>query len=583
MGDREKSLTINYADIGRGGVVRNVDPESLAPPNGTGIIAPTPLTRAQNVNLFEGLAIRRDGSTAFETVQASTTINGLFKASFTANKQVLVAGYSNNTPPGGAVEVYDEASDAWIIITPSGGVGNLVSAQPWRFAMVPRAADSPPVQMIFGTEGTSTFLWDGMLSANSAVEMTQILHPGSPTAAKFFLSFLSRAMAFNVVNNSGARQSSQIVFSIVGDGSDWINLGSGTLNLDDDPYPIVAGLVMGGRAVILKGGAEAGAIYVLTPTGISISPMRVDAINPGTNVGCLVPRSFIPLGSGVSFFIAHDAAYLYDGVRALKPFARGVARDITSRINPAAVDAGFAFYNRNYRQVELHIPVGSSTTPNEVWTFDVRDLRAWGPDTLGTAFYSVSDWTPQGSLSWATWGLNGSQQWNSLVGADSAQYFQWDLISDGLGTETIMYGAGDGITYQKTPGLTTDPGTTNITSEIDLPPITPALWIRDRQSGKQYRPDDVFNLRTVTIRHHSATNWIPVVQVSIDGSTFVTVSDGSTASATGGRLISKTYYPDNLIAPSVWFQPRITNTAGDNLSVKDIQLEFTYAGSARHE
>jgi len=588
MSDRSQAQTITFANIAAGGVVRNLDPDSLAPPNESGVFSPTFLSLAKNVNLFEGEVLIRDGSVAFSTVRGSNTINGIFRASFDPGRRQLVAGYAGNALAGtGAVEVFDEktGSNTWIVITPSAGTGSPVPLQPWQFAMVPRASDTPANAMMFGNQGTSCYLWDGTMLANSAVELDQVNFPGSPSGAKTFVSFLSRAMALNINDENGNRKESRIAFSIVGDSNNWSALGSGTLDLDDDPWAIQAALVMGGRLVVLKGGPEGGAIYVLTPTGAATSPMRVDAINPGTDVGILIPRSLTPLGPGVAFFLSHDAAYLYDGVRALRPFAQGVARDIASRVNINALDSGFAYYNRNYRQVELHVAVGSSTTPNEVWTFDVRNLRAWGPDTLGTAYYSADTWTPQGVLTWDTWGQATSRTWDTLLVEDAgAQYHQWDLAKGDYGTETIVYGAADGIVYKRTPGLVDDPGPANIDVQIDLPPITPAMWLRNPKTGKRYRADDMFVLRSLTLRHRSTTQWTPVVKVKIDGSAAVNVSDGSAATAATTHLHSITYYPDDtVVGPGVSFEPQIFNTAGGKCNFKDIQCEFTYAGSARHD
>ncbi len=591
MSDRAQALTISFSGVASGGVVRSTDADSLAPPNDTGIISPTFLTTCQNVDLFEGLCSRRDGSVLGDTVQGSTTINGLFVAAFDPHKRVLVAGYANNTPSGGAVEILNEGTGNWVVITPSGGTGNVILNQPWRFAMVPRVSDVPANQLIFGNEGTSTYLWDGTLTANSAVEMTQDSNPASPRGAKLFMSFLSRAWALNVIDENGNRQTSRLSHSIVGDGSDWLSLGSGTVDLDEDPYPIAAGLVMGGRAVILKGGEDGGTIYVLTPTGISLQPVRVDSINPGTNVGVLVPRSFIPLGPGVAFFLGHDAAYIYDGVRALQPFARGVARDIRTRVNKKAIDRGFAHYDRDNSRVELHIPVGSSTTPDEVWFFDIREQKAWGPHSLGTAFHSAIDWIPQNSLTWDTWGQAldppgaGTREWDKLLIENAGeQYLQWDLAKSADGTQSITYGDAAGKISSKTAGDSDDNGT-NIACQIDFPPITPAMWLRNPQTGQRYRPDDMMTLRSATLRHSSSSQWTPVLQVSINGQTHQLVSDGSAATVgVGVHLHSNTYYTnDASIGPGISFQFRLKNTTGDKFSFKDLQCEFTYAGSLRHE
>jgi hypothetical protein len=390
------------------------------------------------------------------------------------------------------------------------------------------------------------------------------------------------------MDENGDRKSSQLAYSAVGDSRDWSSLGSGAVEINDDPYPGVAMLGIGGRLALFKGGIDGGAVYIATPTGVSSAPIRIDAINPETSIGPVVPRSVIPLSSTTAFFLGHDAAYIYDGVRALLPFAEGVARDITSRLNPAAIDTGFAIYKRATREVELHVATGVATTPNEIWIFDTRQRRAYGPYTYADSMLCATTWQEQGALSWDTWGQAAGRTWDTLTDAGGTEYHQWDLAKGDTGSDLTIYGGADGQLYQNNTTFTDDDGTA-IACTYLCPPVTPMDWTSARggspqQGSRRWRPDDIMVLREVHIRHRSTTQWTPVVEVSTDGSAFSAVSDGTAVAATGGRLLTKSYYVDSsLSAPGTWHQARVKNTSGDELAVRDITLVFTYAGGGRHE
>lgn len=583
MSDRRHGLGITLSNVGAGTVVRNVPPEELIQPNPTGVITAAASPTSANVRLFEGLAVRRDGYTVFgESTGDTDFVNGVFVAVFDEQTRYLMRGWANaNQLGGGQVQFRNESGAVWTTITGS-DVGASLPTQPWVFAMTPNPASSPASILLFANETTAIYRWNG-----STPTATVIPDTNAPRGPHAIVSFLSRAFAFNVIEpTTGHRKSTRLQWSKISDSLDWTSLTSGSLDLDDDPFPGVAALVIGGRLVLFKGGPDGGAIYVATPTGISTAPLRIDAINPGTNVGVVVPRSVVPITSTLCFFLGHDAAYLYDGVRALLPFAEGVARDITSRLNISVLDTGFALYNPDKREVELHVATGSATTPNETWRFDIRGQRAYGPDNFANSFMAGDVWLSQGALTWDTLGQAAARTWDNLVsGTTALPYVQWDRIDNGLGSRMLVYGATGGNTYSSASANTTDNGTA-IACDYRTPPVTPKDWVvGDPQSpqGRRLRSDDILVLREIQLRHRSLAAWTPVVEVSTDGSTFVLVSDGTQAAATGSRVLTKTYYVPNTSPPSVWHQVRVKNTAGDAFNIKDIILNFTYAGSARHE
>lgn len=580
--DRRHALTIHLAAVGDGQVVRNTPAENLAVPNGNGVLVAPPTRNAPNVLMFEGMATRRPGyALTLPGPPLVSPVNGLYWAQFGQVDNWLVRASCRDSAGSVDGQIYrlNEAGAAWVNISPAATTFvNLVN-QPWTFAMVPSADPATPTYMITGNEGHEDILrWMG------GTAICTVLSDDAPKFPKVLVSFLSRAFAVNYVDD-GVRNERRVGWSIVGDSSNWTGLGSGFLDIDDDPWPGVAAVVMGGRLIVFKGGPNGGAIYVLTPTGSSVAPVRVDAVNPGTNVGVLVPRSVIPVNSNVTFFLGHDAAYLYDGVRALLPFAEGVARDIGSRLNYDAVNTGFAVYRRELRIIELHIPVDGATTPNECWVFDVQGRRAYGPWTYPDhSFVAATQWLQQNRLSWDTWGQAAARTWDNLTDAAGNPYLQWDNVKGALGVEEgLVYGATNGVTPNSRTTDTTDAGTA-IACQYDAPPITPTGWTVNvnTQEMRELRPNDVLVLREVTLRHNNATSWTPIIEGSIDGSSWVTISDGTAVAAAGGRMLAKTYYVPHTLAPSQWFQVRVRASAAV-YNVHSLILNFTYAGSGRHE
>lgn len=582
-GDRRSALNVKFMDLGAGQVVRNLPSEMLVQPNPQGL-APTPaVPNSTNLTLFEGLVRRRAGYTEISNAGSVTaqTITGLYWAQFgPRSNQLVAAGARNDVVTESTILVFNESANTWSSIHPVGVTIRSLTNQPWAFAMVPSADPTLPTYMITGNEASAIYRWDGQIS-----QPCELLSTDAPEGPRVLTSFLSRAFAANVLV-AGERYGRRLQWSIVGDPSDWTGLGSGFIDMEDDPYEIVAALVMGGRLVVFKGGPNGGAIYLCTPTGVSVAPLRIDAVNPGTNVGALIPRAVVPINPSLTFFLGHDAAYLYDGVRALLPFAHSVSRDIISRLNFNALDTCFGVYRAETREVEIHIATEGNLTPNEMWLFDIQGRRAYGPHSLADSMLAATPWLSQNTLAWNTWGQATSRTWTNLTDAAGNQYYQWDNVLADVGTSrSVVYGDAVGDVYKSRHDTDADDDGTAIACTYTFPAITPDGWSipADGQTVRTLRPDDVLVLREVTVRHKSTATWTPVVEVSIDGTTWVTTSDATNFTTTAGRLLTKTYYVPNTLAPSQWFQMRIRNTSGDAMNIHSASMRFTYAGSGRHE
>lgn len=573
--DRDKAITVTFGGIGRGTVVRNLPAEDLFIPNEQGLVLPTASPSSTNVHLFEGEARRRRGYVAYGDQPDARPVNGLFKAEFGGGQTTLIRASCASSGSTGGVDKLVEGTTNVFSPIDNGVAFNNVTNEPWAFTMAPAAGGRDANTLVLSNpRDEQIYQWPGRSTMRA-------LATGAPHAAKVLTTFLSRCMACNIIDSStGVRQPTRVHGSIVGDSDDWTGLGSFTLDLDADPYPIVHALVMGNRLVIFKGGANGGAIYLLTPTGSSVTPLTSIPINPENGVGAFIPRSVVTLTPGSQvFFVGHDALYRYDGVRALQPFGQDVARDIISRATLEDVWTGFAVYHPREQIVELHIAVDASTTPNEFWIINPFTGNIDGPHAYNNNMLAGVHWIEQGQLTWATWGQVGPRTWANITDAAGDPYGTWENIDDGLGTERVAYGSGTGFVYESDSSRTDDAGT-NITCDWRSPTITPDKLVREG-TQQPMRPDDVLILRHAVLRHSSTVSWTPIVEVTTNGGgAWTLVSAGSAVSSTSGRLAAETYYVE---IDGESFQFRVRNTSGDALNFHSLQCEFTYAGSGRHD
>lgn len=584
MGDRARELQITFGNIGAGTVIDTVPPELLISPNETGVFSPSPTPYSKNVRLLNGEAQRRPGlgTEAGAGTGANTPITSLFTAEFYEGSRALLRGYIASSS-GGDVQKYNENADSWTDLIGS-DVGTALPQQPWAFAMTPNPSDSPPSVCLFANPTTSIYSWLGTGTATALADTNAPVGPYAMTA------FISRAFALNVVNPlTGNRVHGRLQYSVVGDSFNWTGIGAGNIDLDNDPYPGVGMVEIGGRLAVFKGNERGGAIYICTPTGVTLAPLRVDAVQPDSNVGLLLPRSLTQIAPNVVFFVGHDGVYLYDGIRALLPFAEGKSRTLIDSINPKARALANAHYRPETNEVWLNVPTGTNKYPDTTWVFEIRSKRAWGPysaNSTGTTYgipaqtsYATTDaytwltWPP------ATWNDVSEPQWRLIHGDDYGQTKYATAVAQMTLSET------DNTVFLGDADATTEGSDWDINCEWQSPAITPDGWMIQTgpRAARTLRPDDMLTLREVALRHEASEDWVPIVEASIDGNSWTTISDGTTASDTNGRLKTITYYNGDTVGPSSWWQFRVKNSSGDKLDMRDLRATFTYSGSERHE
>jgi hypothetical protein len=568
---RAQGFNFIFAAIGDGRVVRSVPPESLIPVGETALNAPaTP--SAVNLLLHRGFAQGRPGYTGFSTGFGAATnifpITGLFTAVYPNGTTRMLMGDKST------VWEYDPVDSKWKSRS-SGVTIGATDTDYWTFAMMRASGGGSILHLCNGVDRILTASTTaGSILAEAGVHATL-------TGARLLLPHLGRALACNVKDGSGARRPQRVQHSIVGDPGNYVDLGSGFFDLDNDAFPITAGTVMGGRVVLYKGDAFGGSIEVLTPTGVTNAPYRRDTV---TGTGILCPRTLRVLNDTQAFFVGHDGFYLHDGARGVLPVGEEVSRDIIPRINVNAYYAAFSFYIAQERLLILGLPVGGSPLPNEYWAFDTLSRKFSGPLEYGARrFQTATRYTPVATTTWdtppdGTWDSNGYGFWDSVIGqAGIGRFILADASSAGSSHASSL-------TYELDLNLTTDLGAVFNTAWYS-PAITPLLQPGARQQGeRRLDPLDELTLHTVTIKYRDTTvAWTPVVEASLDeGVTWnpLTMTKGATTLGGSGtqRILAASFEHEGLTGS--WHQVRVR---GDGtMKLHTATVEFTYAGSARN-
>ena len=555
---RRSGLIVQFANLGAGEVNTVMARDQLAPVDRAYIQAPlTP--SAINCRLLAGVVSQRPGYRTIGTTPASSAVTGMFEATFDTN---LV----ENLRSDAAGTYYLSGGTTWTSIVAPGTGGN------WTYAMVRRAGSgsgNPANQVMLSGDGDGDKVYVYQGGGVAAIETATSYFKG-PRA---IVGHRGRALAANVYDiGLSARKNKRIWYSIVGDPTAFTGFGSGFVDLDDDPYPIVNARVLGGNVCVFSGNNIAGSIVVGTLTGVTNAPYRWDTV--GTEgVGLLVPRSLITVTPDLAFFLGHNGFYLYDGARGLAPVAPGITRDILTRINSAALKTGFAWHKLTTGEVHVALAMGSATTPNETWVFNFPEKRVYGPYAFAHSMTSATAYATTDVVTW-----------NDLVGTWDDQVGSWDTIGGIASSRGVMLGASNGTTWLDDETTFTDGGSP-VAAVYTLAPIRASARTLIMPDGSQ-RPleeDGYLTLHDITVSYRNQGAWTPTVSVSIDGGTSwatattgASIGDGSTA-LDSTRTAAYTF--DGL--SGVWFQARISGSAPMQLA--GVRMEFNYGGNYRND
>lgn len=564
---RRTGLVIQFTALGNGEVNTVMARDTLLAPDRAYYAAPlTP--GAPNCRLLNGVASQRYGyRTIGDTPIPATAVTGLFQVTFDNNAVENLRG--------------DQASVRYLVsgttwtsftTTPATGVGGQ-----WTFAMARRAGSASLAnQVLLSADGDSDNVWRYIGSGAAAVKVGDSTGGGGSgfRGAKAIVGHRGRGLVMNTFDVTlGARKIKRVNYSIVGDPATYTGFGSGFVDLDDDPFPIANSKVIGGNVCVFNGNNMAGSIVVGTLTGVTNAPYRWDTVNTD-NVGLLVPRSLVLVTTNLAFFLGHNGFNLYDGARGLAPVAEGVSRDILSRINPAALKAGFAWFKPATGEVYVALPMGGATVPNETWVFNFDERRVYGPYTFAHSLTAAAPYATTDTITW-----------NTAVGTwDANAYTNWDSIGGHASARAIMLGASNGATWLDDEATLTDGGSA-IAATYTLAPIRASgrMLIMPDGSQRPLEEDGYLTLHDITITYRNQGSWTPTVSVSVDGGINWTTATSGTAIGDGSanldRSLTASYTFDGL--SGTWFQARISGSAP--MQLLGIRMEFGYGGNARSD
>lgn len=554
--ERTHAVAITFSGLGDGETIRDLPAEALLPP-GQRVVSPTYVPYAQNLRLTQGLAVTRPGYKSFLATPAARRVMGLYAALFDDG--------SSDTMRADTQKIWRNAAGTWTdvsgAVTFTGG-----NNDPFVFTMAPYTAGPPGNQLVF-TNGI-----DAIYRYRTGGGAIVALGGTPPTTTRALATFLSRCYAFNVLSG-GTQREHRVQWSIAGNSENWTGLGSGFVDLDGDSYPGVALLPLAGRLIAFKGNQLGGAIWVGTPTGDVRQPVRWDPLNPGSDVGLLIPRSLVTVNPGLVFFVGHDGFYLYDGARSLLPIGERMTRDVLARVNSTALRAGFAWYRPSTYEITVGIPTGNADYPTEFWTVDVRSRRVYGPYDYAADLTAATSAQPTGGITWDTIPLTDAT-WDTINASS------WDVWGASSAARSLIYGDTGGATWEDTGSEADDAGMA-ITVSWRSPAITPDRLVRLSHDGRPLELDvnAGMTLRQVTLRYRDDSAWTPSIGVSTDGgSSWTTVSDGTSTGSGSMRVLPVTYHTE---IHGAWFQIRAERAAGGRMSLYSVEAELTYAGSNR--
>ncbi|MEE8489945.1 MAG: hypothetical protein V3S43_06380 [Acidimicrobiia bacterium] len=546
------AISVALTNLGDGNLSLDVRQQELDPlPRIDAPITPS----ARNLRLLDGSATVRPGYAVLTgTAPNANAITGLHFAIFDDGTASLVR-FTRDTIHSYVNPTYTVRTP---VVAPTG-----TDTDFWHAAMVRRTGSVSPKNQLFAVNGI-----DGVHTWTGTSLFTLVA--GSPVAGRIVVSFLGRAFVMNCNDSTANRKHARVQWSIAGDPATWTGLGSGFVDLDTDPYAIGAVGVMSGGLSILKGDENGGAIWRATPTGLVNAPLRYDAINPGAGVGIILPRTFNILGPRLAFFVGHDALYIYDGIAGLQPVAETLVKNLLSRINPSAIDAAHAWYKPVTAEIHIAIPTGADTTPTEVWVFNMRKNRGYGPYNYADSFIASSQFLETGEITWDN--ITDTSWEDTAVGV-------WDNVGGQRGSETVVLGTTGGAIQNDHDDINEDDNGVSVPAVYETAIIS-ADGRNLRMPDGQFEAlgaSDMLTLHDVSIGYEANRAWSPVVDHSSDGGATWTVISTPVTLASGNGEIAQ--YDLTTEVTALRHKLRIT---ADIMALRSITMRFQHAGDSRN-
>lgn len=572
----QSALQVVLTRLGDGEVITDLPPQDLAKPEQPRVVGPLS-PRTLNLRLLDGVATRRPGYAALGAAPETdlNRITGLFNAIYDDGSTLLVRATR--------AKLHTFASSTYTDRSGSATFTNNNDDDYWTFAMCPRLGSVTPKLWCVASD-TNNFLKIYAPDAGFGTDFVDVSaaagYTDSPKGAVALTSFISRCWVGNVLDDSGDRKNVRVISSVVGDSTDWTGNGVVETDLDQDPYPIQQLLVMAGGLVILKGDEFGGSVWRGTPTGLVNTPVRYDAMNPGSGVGILLRRSLVKLSEGVCFFVGHDGFYLYDGVRGFKRVGEGVLKSLLRSINYDYLDAAFAEYKPRSSEILIHVPTGSADTPNITWVYNRRENRIYGPYEYGQELTSSSQFVIAGSYIWYDVEDTGADDLDYSGGWTTLPWNAWNEIGGATGAASIAYGDDDGLIQNDTDETNEDDNGASISSSYETHCIVAEGRMIRGANGQpmQLGPYDMLTLEDVGVEYQSVQAFNPVIEYSVDeGNTWSTVSNNEELPAGTGENQWYAWTPQ---VTGKRFSVRIS--ADTSVEWHAVHMRFSYAGDSRN-
>lgn len=549
-------LTVTLALLGAGRVVPGGQPETLLPLEPR-IMGPAAVD-GHNLRFIDGLVTQRPGYDELGTAPNTSRVVGLYIAHFDNG-----ASYTIRCTPT-TIHTFDGTNyvDITPAAAPTGGVDDY-----YTFAMVPRVGTVTPKNWLFISNGV-----DGIWRWEPGMAQAVLVGGGSPTGTKVLMSYGGRAYALNtdLAGTPGERHHARIYRSIVGDATNWTGLGSGYVDLDADPFPIVAAIPLDGQFIVMKGGVTGGSAWRAIPTGLLEEPDAYTPLNPGSNVGPLMRRTVIQLSDTSVFFVGHDGFYV-SNFRDVRRLATTEIRALLARINQDALDGGLAWYKPRANEIHVAIPLAGSKVPAEVWVYNVAEDRLFGPYVYAHNITAASSgFVKGGALTWTLFTYPGG--WLTIP------FTTWTSISGERAAATVALGTSGGLLLNDRDEMVAD-NTQTIFSTYETATVrADGRAVPYGAAGASGTVADTLTLRGVLLDYPARLAWTPTVQVSHDGGvSWTVVSDGVPLESGNGALAMRAYATD---LHGKAFRVRIGGAAG--FALHALHLEFTYGGDARY-
>lgn len=361
--------------------------------------------------------------------------------------------------------------------------------------------------------------------------------------SRYCEAWLNR-MFFAYVTENGTVRASRLKWHVNGDITDFINTGSGAIDLLDTPGAITGiKKISSGELAIYKPEF----VDIAVPTGIAVAPL---AVYPGRveGIGNAAPFSLVDAGDK-HIFLSKSGLRSFDG-NAEATIAPSIQNALFSGINQERIRTVFAIVRPEVNQYWLWAPSTGAQNPDTLWIIDYEaDTAVKGAFPANAAGVHSSAAAPTWTTAEGTWAVN--------------PYGRWDDLNLAAAAPLYVVGLADGGTVQLVDSVATDDGA-SITAE----------W-----QSKDFEPfgGHLVNLKQLDVEAKSSVAAELLCDASTDsGASWIASSPTTRETIDGGRFTTLRFF-FNITGERVRFRIK-TSSAVANISVRAYSATFNDAG-----